>query len=445
MPIKIWSVALAGLLLVAMAHVRSHAAAPAPGTTSQPRRPAQQTRPATTTPSRTVVTTPPKSAATIASDLLNQLNSPLPLQQAAARQQVVAIGALLNQRKFVENLLAVTQEPELKKFLTDRLAKLIAQETPAQPDKLAGLSFNVVNVSLSQVAEVMNNALAGSITVKSTGASKDTYSLDANNMPLWQVYAALSRQHNLSLAVIQSSSQVDLVPSAQEPLPMSISGDSIAFMHEFTYNRVIYLQSPPNPTTKSTLKFQLHLLADPRLRGARITSLRVRQATMDGMAVPPDPMNPGTSVNANIYTFSISPAGKLGKTLSFTCEGTMTEWVGEVVTVIENVDDGAITSVVAGNATYWISTLTLEEPGTLKISGRPNAGTLAPLAVTARLVDAKGMVVCSCPNVPVTNTPPPFVIHPKNFTRPFRLEISAPEKNVSVPVHFEFKDVPLPQ
>jgi hypothetical protein len=397
-------------------------------------------------------------------ELLSRLNSPDPAKREAAQKQMAGIAGLMQSPEAVKQLQELATEPELKELFGTRVAQLKAKEEEKRIRNLPGISLKVSNAPAADLIGALNAALEAPMKLEAVNSgarrvargpeggaaeSVPTWTLEVKDKPFWEVFTALQEQQPMDIQNTSGSATLRVSFSgARGKRYYAISGPAILWLTALSYSRSLNFPTPAGGVQAASMGMNLQMAIDPRIRATRIqvpTELKAVDDEGRNLARP----NPGggsSSIQGNIFNWSLNlnPPERLGRTMTLTLDGTVMTTVGDMPVAINDLQNAVNKPVTFLNRTAKITRVSGDAASslTMQLNVQPTTDGAGDSNATPYTVsDATGKVLYSASVATGTTS---FGVTTAGAQGPFKLEFRVAGRNAELPVHFEFKDVPLP-
>ena len=408
-------------------------------------------------------------------DLANRLTSNNQDEREAAQRQAAVFFDLLGNAEALRKLADAASDEDVRDFLKGRVTALKNREEGRRQANLPGISLNMKDASLQEVIDTLNKSVNSGLsydTVTDPGFG-DRFNLSVTDKPFWEIFAALHQQHALAVSGTSGAMPgLRLATSRTPPAGLAIDGPAIGFVNSINMQRSTAGEAEGR---KATLNLQCMVAFDPRLNLSRYQTPVIAKAVDDrGQAYPStsQPMGdayiPGTTMPAQVRSYTLTAPAELGKKLSFALDTTVDMNVVSGVVTIADMEHNVNKLVVLGNRNYRISRWEVAPQPTAARTGAPAATAPARYNITIVPGDASSAAPATAPAAaPGNNSSIQYLVTDAagkpiwrgnsnganvgvmnttltGTTGPYKLEIKSFSGTLPLPVHLQFKDVALP-
>lgn len=309
------------------------------------------------------------------------------------------------------------------------------------------LSIDVKDAPLADIAAVLSEATGAAIVYDPVPLfTPQTFTLQANNKPFWDILGSLADQHPITFFTIRDP--FDLWEDAHGLSCRAIDGPCCLFAYTYNNLPVPGQRTPAAPTTrplKWTFRFSLGI--DPRL-WVIDAPVKTTVGTDDAgnTIVPADaPFAPHPEILDGNTFYAESdmaiPAHPGKKINSVKIEGKVILAASDLQTIVK-FDQPADCTFQLGDVTFDVKCYPREQiPRTDYVITAKSPTGDAPRA-RMRILDNPNVRVSS-PPLRRLNVSYQFNL-PTLKPAPFLLEVRIPRKIIERPIAFEIKDIPLP-
>lgn len=433
MRLKTFSLVLAGAAITASLAMAVSAAVPAA---------APATAPATTLPLDPYTR-----------DLLTRLNSADAAQRDAAQKQLASIAGLMQQPEILKRLQETSADPELKDFFGQRITQIRAKEEERRLANLPPISLSVTGAPLAQVAADLSKAVGvpGAFIVENNGnPNQGGFTLEMKEKPFWEVFLALQNQHGFTIQNYGNGQPPRLYISGDRTIVYSsISGPAMAYVTGMSYQRNTNYQSLGAPS-QAYLNVSLMVMVDPRVRASRFKNPSAIKAIDDegrNYANPNSGDNGYSNNQGMLFTsnLTLTASERLGKTLTLSFDASVGTTVGDTKVTVDDILKNADKPITIGTREARITNVSPSNNYiNFQINVQPPSdgrGVDYNSRIPLSVLDATGRVLQSSS---ISYGGMGMNIQTSGTQAPYKLEFSVPGRAVDLPVHFEFKDLPLP-
>lgn len=400
-------------------------------------------------------------------ELLNRLNSTDPAKREAAQKQLAAIAGLMQSPEMVRQLQEITTDQELKDFFGGRIGQLKSKEEEKRIANLPGITLKVSEASASDLITALNTALEAPIKLEAVNSGvrraargadggvadgSPTWTLDVKNKPFWEVFTALQEQQPLDLQNTSGSATIRVTfGGARGKRYHAIGGPAIAYVTGINYSRNINFPTPPGGAQTAAMSVNFQLAVDPRIRATRIQVPTAVKAVDDegrDLARPNQGGGGYSALQGNTFNWqlTLNPPERLAKTLAISLDGVVATTVGDTPVAIDDLQKNVNKPMTLTNRTARVMSVTGDATNRLNVQlnvqpANDTGGGDFSSAIPFTVSDATGKTLYSGS---VSTGTTSFVVVTVNAQPPFKMEFRVPGRSAEIPVHLEFKDLPLP-
>jgi hypothetical protein len=392
----------------------------------------------------------------LADELLKRIHSPDAGERQAAEKELSSIAALLQEPDLVKQLAESTDDPQLKAFFLQRLDQLKNREAAARITKLSPISLGLKDSSLAQAVDSINLSLDTGKFQKLPGGDGLRLTLDVKDMPLWEVFLELQKIQ--PIRILSSNSGIRLERANERPR-YALNGPAIAWVSSIDYRHVWLLNTPAESRPSFTVG--LAMAVDPRLHVIGFGGWVVSSAVDDGgqnlapsPAAPPAAGSPaarniiggdanlaGNAINTQV---PLDPPAQIGKFLTLGVDSVITVSSAERVATLDDMQNNVGKLIPLDDRTFRVVRFDMQNK-TLRLqidSVQPaqNAPVRSTGGIRYTILDAAGTSMWTTTSAARSEA----ITLSVPGTGPFKLVIAVPSGMIDIPVHFEFKDLPLP-
>ena len=400
-------------------------------------------------------------------ELLNRLDSADLARRDAARNELADIAGMMQQPEILQKLQESTIDQGLKALFQQRLNEIKAKEDEERFANPPPISLSVKNVTLPFVVASLNGALKGpvvfeSYSINNTIPSKQTFTLEVKDKPLWEVLNALQDQQPIELDANGASAMRLTVMGTRALRRYAIAGPAMAFVTSITYQRALSLKASTS-SAPPTLSVGVAIAIDPRMQALGCTAPDAVNAVDDEGRIlahvkAAEVITPLKPTNFYSQSLALAAPDRPGKSLALAFNTTIITTVGDTLVALDDLIQSVDKPFVVGNQTLRIDlgkqilgpVLPNPQPATiiLNISATPIAGMPAPApnnVVSYSVFDASGhKLLSSSLRMESMANKHTTTFSTGNALAPYKVEFHVPGRRFDIPVHFELKDLPMP-
>ncbi len=371
-------------------------------------------------------------------ELIKRLGAEAFSEREAAQRDLDKVG--YENRALLFNLAQQQIDPEVKSRLMERVDQIDEQLATDPPP----ISIRLNNATQDTVINDLNHALG--VNLVSQGGGDLRFRLNMENASFWDVYAALNRQHPLTLKLADNAGPV----LSQSIHAYDRHGGFVAYASAIVFTRTVDPQALPDQRVVSRLTLSYAIAADPRIKVLQVWSPSLHQV-LDENGVfwlrdntPAQAINRGALAQQNFWPSSVDLAipEKPGKKLSLKGEARFVVQVSEMQFQMENLEKHANEVINVGRQTITATNLSFNA-NSVKMSfrvGTPGNSTdpsyvhLAVLEAGDRQMWNSALSGNGIISGDVAGA----------HAGPFKLVVSVPDKIKTIVMPFELKDIPIP-
>ncbi len=371
-------------------------------------------------------------------EVAQRLGSPQFTDREATQLELEKIG--YESRETLAKMAEAQTDPEVKARLLARVEQIDEQLALDPPP----ISLHVKNAKPADLALALGKALGQKLTANP--ALNTPYTLDVDNVPFWEAYAALSRQTPLSFFPPE---RARFARSAKIG-DYDQHGGFVAFATTPQHPRTNSANGPapqPPPVPKFTLAYVI--AADPRMTIVEATLPRLTAAfdkegkELWSSRAPAKSADQTGEIPSNVWPNSTIPdiPEKTARAIaSARGDGRFVVQITETRRTFEDIESRADEILQIGDQSFTLTRLLFVPPSNImQLTKRvQRKGDATPL-IHATVFDAAGKLVWQR-----SLTDHAEVFLGPHETGPFRLILSIPDKTKTVEVPFELRDFPLP-